>query len=434
MLYDRWRQIAHANPNETAIHDTATGRRWSFQQLADEAERDGVADGPIVFPQGISGEFILAVLRAWQRGSVVCPLEIGQAAPMIANMPRGIVHLKMTSATTGLPQLVAFSAEQLAADAENIVTTMGLRAGWLNLGVISLAHSYGFSNLVLPLLLHGIPLILVKAPLPEAVRQAAASAKHITLPAVPAMWRAWHQADAIPPNTRLAISAGAPLPLALEQEVFTKCGLKIHNFYGASECGGIAYDRSSGPRTDAAFVGTPMHGVQLSVAEDGCLTVRSRAVAESYLHRLDDRLQPGCFQTSDLAELVEGKVFLRGRANDQINVAGRKISPESIERTLLKHPQVRECLVFGIPSRDSERTEEIVAVLVGSVKEDVLRQFALESIPAWQLPRHWWFVEALQANPRGKVSRKEWQRKFLGRPCFPAPLHAEEQNADDKHR
>ena len=52
------------------------------------------------------------------------------------------------------------------ADAENIVATMGLRPDWPNLGVISLAHSYGFSNLVLPLLLHGIPLILAPVPLP----------------------------------------------------------------------------------------------------------------------------------------------------------------------------------------------------------------------------------------------------------------------------
>jgi len=416
MLYDRWRQIAHANPNETAIHETATGRHWTFKQLAEEAERNGNSADVIAFPQGISGDFVLTVLRAWRRGSVVCPLETGQAAPIIEKVPREIVHLKMTSATTGLPRLVAFTAEQLAADAENVVAAMGLRADWPNLGVISLAHSYGFSNLVLPLLLHGIPLILVKAPLPEAVRQAATSTKHITLPAVPAMWRAWHQTDAIPPNTRLAISAGAPLPLLLEEEIFTKHSLKVHNFYGASECGGIAFDGSTTPRVDAAFVGTPMHDVQLSVAEDSCLMVRSRAVAKAYLHETALPLANGVFHTSDLAELVGGKVFLRGRANDQINVAGRKISPESIERTLLKHPDVRECLVFGIPSRDSERTEEIVAVLVSSVKEDTLRQFALDSIPAWQLPRHWWFVEVLHANPRGKVSRKEWQKKFSSRP------------------
>src|SRR5207245_5007299 len=92
---------------------------------------------------------------------------------IIAYMPQGIVHLKTTSATTGTPRLVAFTAAQLMADAQNIVATMNLRPGWPNLGVISLAHSYGFSNLVLPLLLHGIPLVLVGSTLPESVRRAA---------------------------------------------------------------------------------------------------------------------------------------------------------------------------------------------------------------------------------------------------------------------
>ena len=50
---------------------------------------------------------------------------------------------------------------------------MGLRPDWPNLGVISMAYSYGFSNLVLPLLLHGIPLFLAPAPLPEVLRGAA---------------------------------------------------------------------------------------------------------------------------------------------------------------------------------------------------------------------------------------------------------------------
>lgn len=296
---------------------------------------------------------------------------------------------------------------------------MGLRSDWPNLGVISLAHSYGFSNLVTPLLLHGIPLILVPAPLPETVRQAAARADHITLPAVPAMWRAWHSADAIPPNVRLAISAGAPLPLDLERSIFEQKSLKIHNFYGASECGGIAYDSSGTPRTDPACVGAPMANVSLSVAEDGCFEVRSQAVAEMYLdvtgRRVSDSaLQtPGCFRTSDLAELSDGQVFLRGRAGDQINVAGRKVSPEMIERVLLGHPQVSECLVFGVPSRDTERLEEIVAVVVSQASESALREFVLDALPAWQTPRHWCKVSGLQTNQRGKLSRAEWQSRWL---------------------
>lgn len=420
MLYERWRKIAGECRNDLALRDTASGRRWTFGELSAAAETWNGTPGTvpassshIVFPQGHSVEFIFALLAAWRENKVACPLEAGQLPPEILPPPANCVHLKSTSATGGTARFVAFTPEQLMADAENIVATMGLRADWPNLGVISLAHSYGFSNLVLPLLLHGIPLILVPAPLPEIVRRAAEAGQFLTLAAVPAMWRAWHAADAIPPGVRLAISAGAPLPLNLEQEVFGACGLKIHNFLGSSECGGIAYDANETPRTEATLAGSPMQNVNLSLNAKGCLAVHSRAVAETYWPEKLDSLGGGIFLTSDLAELKDGLVFVRGRLGDQINVAGRKLSPETVERALLAHPQVRECLVFGVPSRDAERTEIIVAVVVSGATKGELKHFLLQTLPAWQVPREWRFVESLAANARGKISRAEWRQRLL---------------------
>jgi acyl-CoA synthetase (AMP-forming)/AMP-acid ligase II len=310
--------------------------------------------------------------------------------------------------------MVAFTAKQLAADAENIVATMGLRPDWPNLGAISMAHSYGFSNLVLPLLLHGIPLIIVPSPLPEAMRHAAKDEPALTLAGVPALWRAWHDAGAIPRNVRLAMSAGAPLPVALEQAVFQTCGVKIHNFLGSSECGGIAYDTSDMPRTDDTCVGAPMQNVKLMLNADGCLQVHSRAVGETYWPDPADTLGAGRFQTNDLVELKDGFVFLRGRASDLINVAGRKVSPETIERALSAHPQVKECLVFGAPSSDVERSETVVAVVAGNATDSELKNFLQSKLPAWQVPREWWFVESLASNQRGKISRAEWRQRYKG--------------------
>jgi malonyl-CoA/methylmalonyl-CoA synthetase len=123
----------------------------------------------------------------------------------------------------------------------------------------------------------------------------------------------------------------------------------------------------------------------------------------------------GFFKSSDMAELEGGKIFLRGRRGDQINVAGRKISPETIERALLLNPKVVDCLVFGVASRDEERTEMIVAVVVSGAKEDELKQFLAERLPAWQVPREWLFVESLAANARGKISRAEWRAALTRR-------------------
>jgi len=413
MLYERWREIALKSRNEIALRDFASGKYWTFSQLFAEGEKRA-AGGGFIFPQGHSPEFIFDLLAAWRENKMVCPLEPGQAPPQIFKPPKHGVHLKCTSATTGAPRLVVFAAEQLQADAENIVATMGLRPDWPNLGVISLAHSYGFSNLVLPLLLHGVPLILAPAPLPEIIRRVSENKTALTLAAVPVMWRAWHEANAIPQKVRLAISAGAPLPLNLEKEVFKAGGLKIHNFLGASECGGIAYDASEMPRTVATLAGAPMKNVDLSLNNDGCLRVQSRAVGETYWPEKSDSLGCGIFQTSDLAELKDGSVFLRGRLSDQINVAGRKVSPETVEWALLENPKVRECLVFGVPSRDANRAEIIVVVVVSSASEAELKKVLSEKLPAWQVPREWHFVDSLSTNARGKISRAEWRRLLVG--------------------
>ena len=413
MLYERWGRTVENFRGDFALGDQVTGRRWTFGQLRDAAERVPPSGEAVVYPQGNLPEFILSILAAWRAGKIICPVEQGQSSPELpANLPP-CAHLKLTSGTTGRPRLIAFTAEQLIADAENIVATMGLRRDWPNVGVISLAHSYGFSNLVLPLLLHGVPLIL-SSPLPEAFRLATASGGRVTVASVPALWRTWHEAGAIVPNICLAISAGAPLPVQLEQAVFDSTALKLHNFYGSSECGGIAYDAGQSPRADDSFAGTPMQNVSLSTNTDDCLVVRSRAVG---MECGDQAPNPDgkCFVTSDLAELDGARVHLRGRASDLINVAGRKVSPAVVESALLRHPAVRECVVFGVPSADANRVDEIAACVVvkPGVTTEELRQFLARQLPAWQWPRRWRFVESLGTNERGKVSRAEWRATFL---------------------
>lgn len=357
-----------------------------------------------------------AVLRGWRANVVVCPLEDGEAAPDKEVLPVGYAHLKTTSATTGRPRLIAFRAEQLAADAENIRVTMGLTPEWPNLAAISLGHSYGFSSLVLPLLLQGIPLVLCGSGLPEAVRRAASLVPAATLPGVPVLWRQWLEARSIPSHVRLAVSAGAPLPLGLEEQAYREFGVRIHNFYGASECGGIAYDRSPQPRSDPSLAGEPMEGVSVQVGKDGLLTVNSAAVGDTYWPDPDPRLGHGSYRTADLAEVRGGRVHLCGRAADLIHVAGRKLAPEIVERALIGHPSVRDCLVVGVPHTDQLRGDLVAAVVVLSspVKAGVLADFLRQCLADWQIPRSWHFVESLDVNVRGKTSRTAWRDRLQG--------------------
>jgi long-chain acyl-CoA synthetase len=415
MLYELWQKNVLDRRNEVALRDLASGRCWTFAQLDREAETSEPVNSAIIYPQGNSPEFIVAVLQAWRRGAVVCPFDTHHQ-PLVAVPPPASRHLKITPASTGQPRAVVFTEGQLAADAENIVITMGLRPDWPNLGVISLAYSYGFSNLVLPLLLHGIPLFLAPAPLPEILRGAAKAHWDLTVAGVPALWHAWHKAGVILRNVRLAISAGATLPLTLERAVFEEHGVKIHNFYGSTECGGIAYDATEIPRTDESSVGRPMKNVKVTINRGGVLVVRSRSVGQTYWPTPEVTLGGGRFQTCDLAEIKDGAVCLLGHNGDHINVAGRKVSPAAIEEVLREHEAVDECLVFGVPSGNADRMNHIVACVTADrqgIKEE-LKQFLLQKLPSWQVPREWRFVDSLGINGHGKkLARAQWRKEFL---------------------
>jgi acyl-CoA synthetase (AMP-forming)/AMP-acid ligase II len=158
-----------------------------------------------------------------------------------------------------------------------------------------------------------------------------------------------------------------------------------------------------------------LHNVHVEPGANGALRVRSRAVGSSYWPASEPALGGGRFQTCDLAEIKGGEIHLRGRTDDHINVAGRKVSPTIIEQALREHQAVAECVVFGVPSEALDRMDTIVACVAAdqpSTKDD-LKQFLLQKLPGWQVPREWWFVETICSNGTGKPSRAQWRRNFL---------------------
>ncbi len=58
---------------------------------------------------------------------------------------------------------------------------------------------------------------------------------------------------------------------------------------------------------------------------------------------------PGCFYTGDVGYIDnDGYLWVMGRSEDIINVAGYQVSTGSIEEILAGHPDVVECAVFGV--------------------------------------------------------------------------------------
>jgi acyl-CoA synthetase (AMP-forming)/AMP-acid ligase II len=330
-------------------------------------------------------------------------------------LPPEITLLKLTSGTTGAPRAIRFTSAQLLADCDQICETMGITAGDVNFGAIPIAHSYGFSNLLTPLLLRGVRLALTEDRLPRALLTGFGKTGATVFPGTPVLFQHLAEVDAARPvQLRLCISAGAPLNPAVWESFRTRYGLCIHVFYGSSECGGIAYSRG-GNLPEEGFVGQAMQGVTVTPLGDGRIEVRSPAVSVGYFPADDPAiLGHGRFIPGDLVQQSATGLVLVGRASEFINVAGRKLNPSEVERHLAEFPGVETAVVFGVPSK--VRGEVPVACVAGDkVDTAALLRHCTDTLPAWQVPRDLWVVPSIPVNDRGKISRRGLAEMYLAR-------------------
>ena len=326
--------------------------------------------------------------------------------------------LKLTSGTTAAPRAIRFRSEQLLADCRQICETMGITDRDVNFAVIPLSHSYGFSNLLTPLLVCGVPMVLSRDRMPRAVLDALARTGATVFPGMPVFYQAFSEMDEVPdlPKLRLCISAGAPLPLEVARKFREKFRQPIHSFYGSSECGGICFD-SEASLLEQGFVGEAMRGVDLELLEPDATATRVRvhsaAVGDGYFPEPDEeRLGRGKFTPDDLLSRSADGFRIVGRISDVINVAGKKVNPAEVEAELLRFAGVRAAVVFGRES--ALRNEEVAACVVAEerVRESDLLEHCRVHLSGWQVPKRIFLVDEIPVNERGKVNRRELAGRF----------------------
>jgi len=437
VLLERWEEVLARKGDSPAIFNTAGEVVRTFRQIDGHAH-EVESKMPEARPNSLNAiqignhinwpSLFLACLR---RKRIVLPIDESvskQQADAAVSIAAGCGNVdwgdnrptlfKLTSGTTSSPRMVRFRSEQLLADCDQICETMRISDVDLNFAVIPISHSYGFSNLLTPLIARGVPMVLSSDRTPRAVLDDLARTSATVLPGMPVFYQAFCEMTEIPklPKLRLCISAGAPLPLAIAKRFREQFGLSIHSFYGASECGGICYDREATLEVEG-FVGSSMKKVDVEMidpnAESSQIRVHSAAVGDGYFPEPDEeKLGKGVFVPDDLLVSVGDGFKIVGRVSDVINVAGKKVNPAEIEETLLRFPGIRQAIAFGRES--AVRNEEVAACVMGDVDVDggCLLEFCRKNLSAWQVPKRIFIVESIPTNERGKISRRELAKRF----------------------
>jgi acetyl-CoA synthetase len=167
----------------------------------------------------------------------------------------------------------------------------------------------------------------------------------------------------------------------------------------------VNYPGASDYAVKPGSLGKPVPGLKLEVQKPDGTPAEPGVVGELMLWRRD-RWET----TKDLAKVdADGYFYHAGRADDVIISAGWTMSAVEIENTLLKHPDVKEAAVIGVP--DATRGQVAKAFIVSDRVPsdeyvDELKRFTRDRLSQHEFPRQVAFVNELPKTPAGKVHRK----------------------------
>jgi acyl-CoA synthetase (AMP-forming)/AMP-acid ligase II len=184
-------------------------------------------------------------------------------------------------------------------------------------------------------------------------------------------------------------------------------------FYGSTEAGPGTVLAHHDLARKPGSVGLPQPGVDVRLAGDGEVCLRSEYLMDGYFEQPDETaaaLRDGWYHTGDLGSLDdEGYLSIVGRARDVIRTGGETVAPSEVEAVLADHPGVDEVAVVGIP--DPEWGEVVCAVVVAAgadaaVDVDTLRAHCDGRLARFKQPRRVAVAEALPRTPAtGQVQR-----------------------------
>jgi o-succinylbenzoate---CoA ligase len=366
-----------------------------------------------------------------------------------------------TSGSTGEPKGVELSAAALTHSARASLSRVGARHGERWLCCLPAAHVAGLQVLVRSLL-SGTEPVIEATPTAAAVADAADhGCAHVSI--VPTqLIRLLGDGGGAEPGVRAlarykSVLVGGAAAGAAALEAARAAGISVVTTYGMSEtCGGCVYD------------GVPLDGVSVRAGDDGRLRIAGPVLMNRYYGRPDltaaalpgsrpddaELHDPGPdgtglhdtgpddaglhdtgpgdaglhdtgpdgmgpvgarvpdnwlgkpeFATSDLGFVADGRVVVRGRADDVINTGGHKVVPGEVAAALADCPGVREVVVIGRP--DPEWGERVTAVVVPTDPGDppgleLVRTHVREKLPRYACPSEVELTEAIPVLPSGK--------------------------------
>jgi acyl-CoA synthetase (AMP-forming)/AMP-acid ligase II len=222
---------------------------------------------------------------------------------------------------------------------------------------------------------------------------------------------------------RLVNSGAAPLKAELAAEASKRLGCEVIQGYGMTELSPVSHLTPPGwfkpgsvgitaPGTQTRIV-HPVTGADLETGEEGEIWVRGPQVMTGYLNNPEataatvdaDRW----LRTGDLGYMdADGHLYVVDRLKELIKYKGFQVPPAELEAVLLRHPDVADAAVIGLP--DEEAGEIPVGYVVlrpgAAASPEEIMQFVAGEVAHYKQIRRLEVIDAIPKSASGKILRR----------------------------
>ena len=324
-----------------------------------------------------------------------------------------ISSIQLSSGSTGLPKAIMIDEASSIFRVTDTLAPFELDKE-KTLCVVPLSHSHGIDCLALTTLFTGGTLFLKNffETTPLHILKTIEKKEITFFSAIPNFYEfilALNLKETVNLNSlKLLFCGSAALSESTAEKFFKTFNKALLQGYGLAELGIISVNQQKEEPFKFSSVGNILPGVQFKIDIRGELQVKSKALAKGYLDQqeyFDSRwTSDGYFKTGDLVQYQNNFLYITGRADDCINIAGLKVYPIEIEMELNKLPWISESAVKA----DTGNPEKIICFIpstpsLSSDWREKTKEALQKELVGYKISAEFILIKEFPKSPLGKI-------------------------------
>ncbi len=429
-IEDKLRQNAEQHPDDIAVvcGDEVLSYSDLYRSVCMKSSVMAAQKGrPVLIEASTSVDFLVTYFAVHLADGIAVPLDKSVMECMqnkfshdiLFDTSEEIADILYTTGTTGNAKGVLVSHEAIIADAENLVEAQRFTRDITYIVNGPLNHIGSLSK-IYPTIYVGGTVCLVDGmkninAFFGAIEKAPKKVATFLVPSSIRMLLALsgNKLSQYADKIDFIETGAAPMPFS---DMQTLCQLlpnsRLYNTYASTETGIIATFDFNGGECIPGCLGFPMKHSAFFITSEGRVACKGRTLMSGYwddAKSTQQTIKDDTIVTSDVGSIDQcGRLQLKGRNDDVLNIGGYKVNPVEVENVALSFIGVKDCICISAPHPIIGCVLKLLVVPQDGYNRKDLAIFLKNKLEAYKVPSMYGEVSEIRRTYNGKLDRKSY--------------------------